>query len=144
MSVWMVYKRRGGEMELSVSPFCDEPAFRGIAASLQIPDGLDDDAFLAFEREAFGLLRQEILCQTADRGLALADIRFAYEEGFGMLDPAMSCRQVIHMLNFLARDNGGAKAVRWMKAGDLDSADFPYGRLYRYVCEREGRAPQSS
>ena len=143
MSVWMVYKRRGGKMGLSVSPFCDEPAFRGLAASMQIPDGLDDDAFLAFEREAFGLLRQEILCQAADRGLALADIRFAYEEGFGMLDPAMPYRQVIRMLNFLASDNGGARAVRWMKAGELDSADFPYGRLYRYVCERDGRGLRS-
>lgn len=102
-------------------------------ASRVIPDGLSDEKEIDFVVGVYDDLKADILAQAAEKGIDASGIRFAWDEGFGMLDPAMPKKNVSKMFNMLAQGNGGAKTVRMMKEGKLDTTFYPYGRLWKYV-----------
>ena len=111
-----------------------------LLAARRIPDGLTEEETVDFELGVYADLKAEILAQAKEKGIDPDSLAFAWDEGFGKLDPAMPKKNVSKMFTMLSQGNGGAKAVRWMKNGEMDTGYYPYGKLWEYVSEQGGKA----
>ncbi len=102
-----------------------------ILAWRMIPEGLSEEEVMEFEKSVYPELKAEVLAQAASIGVDPDTLHFAYDEGFGKLDPAMPHKNVLRMFKML---DG---SVEKLKKGEYDTGYYPYGKLYKYVLEQK-------
>ena len=132
---WIVFKHYkslyADEYFLSLSPF-DPLRAANLCALERFPRAMGITA-----QEAHEQLKSVILRKARQLELDAENLSFAWEEGFGYLDPAIPLQNLQESLRVLVR--GTSVRVNDILSGAIRLPDYPYDKLHAYLL-REGSA----